>query len=209
MPYRLYLPAEYDLAKRYPLIVWLHGAGGSGNDNKRQIEGDQTAGTHHWIDAKRQAAQPAFVLVPQTAQGWGSSTISDLTPPLRMVLQILDAVSAEYPIDPQRVYLLGQSMGGSGVWSLATHHPERFAAAVFVCPVIYFYVRAPKASGLPMWFFVGDRDGLAETVRGTVAALAKAGNTPRFTEYAGAGHDIWTRVFKEPELPTWLFAQTR
>ena len=209
LPYRLYVPAEFDLAKRYPLIVWLHGAGGSGHDNKRQIEGDQKAGTQTWVSAKQQAAQPAFVLVPQTAEGWASNTSGDLTRPLKLVLQILDTVSAEYPIDPQRVYLLGQSMGGSGVWGLAAHHPERFAAAVLVCPVIHFSILAPKAAGVPMWVFMGERDGLAESAREAVAGLRRAGANPRYTEYAGAGHDIWTRVFQEPELPSWLFAQRR
>lgn len=209
LPYRLFLPAEYDSTKRYPLILWLHGASGSGNDNERQIEGDQIPGSRTWATPKAQAANPAFVLVPQTDAGWGIPAGEGLTPPLAMVLQILDAVTGEFPIDLRRVYLLGQSMGGSGVWDLVTLQPERFAAAVLVCPVIYHAERAPKAASVPMWIFIGDRDGLATSVRGVRDRLTTAGSTPRYTEYKGAGHDIWMKVFKEPDLSPWLFAQTR
>ena len=209
LPYRLFVPAEYDSTKRYPLILWLHGASGSGEDNKGQITGDQVPGTQTWVTPQQQAEQPAFVLVPQTNSGWGSPEARDLTPPLAMVMQILDAVSAEFPIDPRRFYALGQSMGGSGVWSLVTHHPQRFAAAVLVCPVIYHVEHAPKAAGLPMWIFIGDRDNLMAVALEVKDRLGKAGSEPRFTIYKGAGHDIWTRVFKEPELPRWLFAQAR
>jgi predicted peptidase len=209
LPYRLYIPAEYDPQQRYPLILWLHGASGTGKDNAGQIAGDQLPGTRTWTTPEQQAEHPAWVLVPQTETSWASRTEAGPTPVLTMVLQVLDAVSAEFPIDQRRIYVLGQSMGGGGVWSLVSLHPERFAAAVLVCPVIYRAEDAPKAAGVPMWIFMGDKDSLVTGARSAVEALRRAGATPRYTEYAGAGHDIWTRVFKEPELTVWLMGQGR
>lgn len=209
MPYRLFLPVEYDSLQRYPLILWLHGAGGGGTDNADQIAGDQTAGTHAWTTPEMQAEHPVFLLAPQADNGWVTADNPGLGPVLTRVLQILDAVSAEYPIDPRRVYVLGQSMGGAGAWNLISNQPERFAAAVLVCPVIHSADRAAKAARVPTWLFMGEKDGLAPVARATMEALRRAGSTARYTEYPGAGHDIWTRVFKEPELPQWLFAQEK
>jgi predicted peptidase len=212
MPYRLYIPRNYDPARRYPLILWLHGAGGSGSDNTSQLTGDQVPGAQSWTTPGRQAEHPAFVLVPQAQNGWAESS-PDLAPNLEAVMGILDAVSAEFPIDRKRVYALGQSIGGHGVWNLVSNEPERFAAAVIVCPALGDISKAasPAAATLPMWIFVGDHDtaGIVTTTRVLVAALRAAGGNPRYTEYRNAGHDIWTRVFNEPQLAPWLFAQTR
>jgi predicted peptidase len=209
LPYRLYVPAEYDAAARYPLVIWLHGAGGSGDDNVAQIAGDQVAGTRLWTTAEWQKATPTFVLVPQTNSGWDLGDPPNAKDSLNLVLRILDLVMIDYPIDAHRVYLLGQSMGGGGAWQLLTRYPERFAGAVLVCPVIRELERAPKAAAVPLWMFMGSNDTLVTGARAASAALHQAGGHARYTEYPGAGHDIWTRVFKEPELPRWLFAQTR
>lgn len=212
MPYRLFLPVGYDPRKHYPLIVWLHGAGGAGDDNQRQLAGDQIPGTRTWTQPAVQAAHPAFVLVPQAALGWGAqgrgASQLDLPVPLALVLGIVDSLPREFSIDSTRVYLAGQSDGGYGVWSLMTRAPERFAAAIVLCgggdPT-----RAERATHRPMWIFHGDRDRSVpvKAARDMVAAVRKAGGTPRYTEYKGAGHDIWTRVFVEPGLVEWLFAQ--
>jgi predicted peptidase len=211
MPYRLFVPTENDPQKRYPLIVWLHGAGGGGSDNAAQIAGDQVPGTHTWTTPEGQAAHPAFVLVPQTTGAWASSTVPDLSPALARVTAILDSVQREFPIDSRRVYVLGQSIGGLGAWNLVSNSPERFAAAVILCPVPGDISRAARAARLPIWIFQGDEDSpsFVSGSRALVAALKAAGGRPRYTEYHKAGHDIWTRVFADPEIVPWLFAQSR
>jgi predicted peptidase len=211
MPYRLFIPKDYDAQTRYPLIVWLHGAGGGGADNDAQISGDQIPGTHTWTTPERQAAHPAFVLVPQTTGAWASSTAPTLSPALTQVTAVLDSVEREFAIDPRRIYILGQSIGGLGVWNVVSNAPERFAAAVMLCPVPGDTTRAPRAARLPVWIFQGDADtpSFVDGSRALVAALRAAGGRPRYTEYQKAGHDIWTRVFSEPEIVPWLFAQRR
>jgi predicted peptidase len=208
MPYRLFLPTGYDAQKRYPLVVWLHGAGGMGRDNLRQISGDQIAGTRIWTTPEHQAKYPAFVLAPQSAGDWADVNHDSLSAPLALVVGILDLLAGEFSIDPQRVYVAGQSNGGYGVWDLITKRPALVAAAVPVCgggdPD-----RAARATAVPVWAFHGTADKSIPVTasRQMVAAITKAGGHPRYTEYPGAGHDIWTRVFAEPELIDWVFAQ--
>src|SRR6185436_19896037 len=70
MPYRLFVPTGYDKSKRYPVVIWLHGAGGAGEDNLLNISGDQVPGTRLWTKTENQSRHPAFVLVPQSTGGW-------------------------------------------------------------------------------------------------------------------------------------------
>ncbi|HEV3216964.1 MAG TPA: PHB depolymerase family esterase [Vicinamibacterales bacterium] len=211
MPYRLFVPSGYDGQKKYPLIVWLHGAGGVGRDNLRQIAGDQIAGTRTWTQPATQAKYPAFVVAPQTADGWGAQTRGPdaLGAPLTLVVGIVDSLENEFSIDRHRIYVAGQSDGGFAVWDLITKQPERVAAAIAVCgggdPA-----RAARVRTMPIWVFHGDADDVVPVTasRQMVAAINKAGGHPRYTEYKGAGHDVWKRAFAEPGLIDWLFAQT-
>jgi predicted peptidase len=205
MPYRLFVPASYDQSTKYPLILWLHGAGGAGTDNRRQISDDQVPGTRLWTKQQNQRRHPAFVLVPQSRVGWAGQ------PELQSVLEILSALEMEFHIDESRVYILGQSNGGIGAWDLITRQPGLFAAAVLVCAAGSFPNRAAAVAQLPIWVFQGAKDnaGFVMAARSMIGEIRSAGGNPRYTEYAGAGHDIWNRVFKEPGLVDWLFEQKR
>src|SRR5438552_4669512 len=88
MPYRLFIPHGYDDQKQYPLVMWLHGAGGAGTDNIAQISEDQISGTRTWTDPKVQSKYPSFVLVPQNPGNWVEK-INALTPEMLLVLGIL------------------------------------------------------------------------------------------------------------------------
>lgn len=198
MPYRLFIPPKYKKSRHYPLILWLHGAGGSGTDNLRQIQGDQVPGTHLWTTPANVARHPAFVLVPQSQRGWFE---------LPVVLNVIDGLKAEFPIDPNRMYVLGQSMGGAAAWELVKYHPDTFAAAVFVASAGTGPGSAKSVSGLPIWAFHGSNDLRILEIQKMIEEIRGEGGHPRYTEYSGMGHDIWDRVFKEPGLAGWLFAQ--
>jgi predicted peptidase len=207
MPYRLFIPAGYDKRQKYPLVMWLHGAGGAGTDNRRQIAEDQIPGTHTWTTAANQAAHPSFVLAPQSPGVW----VEDLAKfgnETRLAIAVLESVKTEFSIDPRRVYVTGQSNGGYGAWNAITFRPELFAAAIPLCgggdPR-----RASVLATIPIWAFHGDKDSVipVQGSRDMIAAITKAGGHPRYTEYKGMDHDIWTRAFKEPGLVDWLFAQ--
>jgi predicted peptidase len=209
MPYRLFVPPSYDSSKKYPLVLWLHGAAARGSDNLLQISAGNFPGTHVWTTPENQAKFPVFVLAPQVSDTKMWARPHANTPPasIRLALEILDAVEKDYAIDSARVYLAGQSMGGEGVWAALAARPGRFAAAVALCSDGFDDMIAPGAR-VPVWIFQGTADEIVpiERARDWVAALRKAGGTPKYTEYPGVGHNVWEKAFAEPDLVPWLAA---
>ncbi|MCM3874070.1 MAG: prolyl oligopeptidase family serine peptidase [Pyrinomonadaceae bacterium] len=212
MPYLLFVPAGYDKTKPYPLVLWLHGGGTRGNDLKLLLgHGDQT-GIGFFARADNQAKYPSLILAPQCPQNkfWGNSDSDHPTNEMRLVLEILDRVRADYSVDSGRLYVMGMSLGGYGTWDILVRRPRTFAAAIPICgggnPS-----KAAVIARTPIWVFHGDEDesvNVSESRR-MVAALKKAGGQPRYTEYKGVGHNSWVPAFKEPDFLSWLFAQSR
>jgi predicted peptidase len=212
MPYRLFIPQADVRKKPLPLIVYLHGSGGVGTDNIKQISGGNATGTHVWTTAGAQRRHPAFVLAPQLTEErqWGPTEADALSPFEEAVLEIVAAVSAEFAIDASRLYLTGQSLGGRGTWGLVSKRPDVFAAAVPLCGN-GSATRVVAARRLPIWVFHGAKDELVpvSASRDLVAALQRVGSPVKYTEYADVGHNVWTRAYLEPGLPDWLFSQRR
>ena len=212
MPYRLFVPDARVRARPLPLIVYLHGSGGAGTDNLKQISGGNNAGTHVWIAPELQARHPAFVLAPQAAvdQQWGEPESGKVTPYAELVLQLLAALPKEFSIDRDRIYLTGQSRGGLGTWDLVTKRPEVFAAAVPLCGAGN-PSRVAAARHVAIWAFHGAKDDTIPVSgsRDLVAALKAAGSPVKYTEYPEAGHNVWLLAYAERDLPDWLFAQRR
>lgn len=221
IPYRLYLPEGLAPAQRYPLVVYLHGAGGSGHDNLRHLVRD----LQYLLSPQvRAAVGPFFVLAPQCPGGdeWINRHAS---PPFHTYEQarfpesdaskgtfaILAGLMKEKPIDAHRVYLTGPSMGGSGTWDFITRHPGIFAAAVPVTGV-GDPSRAQVIAELPIWAFHGTRDTVSpiENARAMQRALAAVGSkVARFEELPGVGHASWDEAYSQLETYRWLFAQRR
>jgi len=212
MPYRLFVPANYDGSQKYPLILWLHGANGRGSDNRKQISGGNENGTHVWTTPANQAQLPAFVLAPQCPEDrfWSEPETNQISPQLQMALDVLASVQKEFSIDPDGIYIAGQSMGGLGAWALLQSQPDRWAAALVLCAFDNF--TNPKAiASVPLWIFQGDADVVVPVnlVRQMVKDLKKSGAKPRYSEYHNVGHDVWLKAFAEPDLVPWLAAQKR
>ncbi|MCA1612745.1 MAG: prolyl oligopeptidase family serine peptidase [Acidobacteria bacterium] len=212
MPYRLFIPRGYDPARKYPLVVWLHGGEGTGRDNLKQISGGNRVGSHVWVTPANQAKYPCFVVAPQASEdeSWVTRDLTKPTSQLRMVPELIEKIEETYSIDAGRVYVAGQSAGGFATWGVISERPDMFAAAVPICGG----GDESKAAALvqtPVWAFHGEKDEAvpAERSRRMIAALKRAGGSPRYTEYAGADHVIWEKVFSEPELLPWVFAQRR
>ena len=213
MPYRLFIPKASPKEAKLPLIVWLHGASGIGTDNNRQIsEGGNEIGSRLWTRPDIQDKHPAFVVAPQSPadEMWGAPSSSKLTTYGQMVIDLIDALARELPIDRDRVYLVGQSRGGIGVWDLVAKRPDVFAAAVPVC-AIGNPTRIAAAKDVGIWVLHGFKDvGHARRERPGHGGRAQGGGRQsQIHRYSDLSHDIWTRVFAEPELPEWLFAQRR
>ena len=218
MPYRLFRPKAPGLL---PLVVYLHGSGGLGTDNEGQMKLGNIFGTRLFALPANQERFPCYVVAPQTDRGWinygppapGQNTATPaagLGDGARAALALIDALIGEFPIDPRRVYVTGQSMGGAGVWHMTAERPHFFAGAVAICGSRSLDDPAASAR-TALWNFHGDADQTVPITesRGRVAAVRKAGGRPIATEYAGVDHNSWEWAFTEPSLLPWLFAQRR
>ena len=201
--YRLFVPANYDRKKKYPLVLYLHGGGGRGQDNLKQIEGGNGYLIDFFTQAETQSRYPSFVVAPQSPMHEGWIEYDSITPTrqLRLVFELLRDLQRAYGIDSRRLYVAGQSMGGFGTFAIISQHPQLFAAGVALCGG-GDETKAASLIKTPIWAFHGERDEAVkvERSRNIVAAIKKAGGQARYTEYAGEGHNMWTKVVKEPEL---------
>jgi predicted peptidase len=218
LPYRLLVPRNYDPAKRYPLVVFLHGAGERGVDNEAQLIHAQPL---RLVDDDVAARHPAFFLAPQCPPDarwvevdWDRKT-PHVTPakpsrPMQLLLELLDELERRYAIDPARRYATGISMGGFGTLDLCVRRPKAFAAAVPICGG-GDVARAADLSGIAFWIFHGGADSVVvpELSRQMAQALRKAGAAVRYTEYPGVDHFSWGRAYGEADLPDWLFGRRR
>jgi predicted peptidase len=212
MPYRLFVPPGYDPMQAYPIVLWLHNAAARGTDNQAQVTGTDYFGSHIWINGENLVKYHAFVLAPQAPPTMTWSRPSGDAPPLpmRLALDILSAVEKTYHIDLNRVYVAGESMGGEGVWRALSADPHRFAAAVALCGY-GDSAEIPRVARIPVWIFQGQSDPVVDVSRARdwVAALKKAGGSPKYSEYPGIEHNVWDIAFSEPTLVDWLFSHRR
>lgn len=215
LPYRLLRPAKLKTGVKYPLVLFFHGAGERGDDNVKQL----VHGMKEFVKDVNRTKHPCFVVAPQCPAGtwWSAPTRSKLAKPaarlhrpLESSMALLDSLEREFPIDAARIYVTGLSMGGYATWDLILHHPDRFAAAAPICGG-GDVAQAGKLAQLPIWAFHGEADKAVPVAltRGMIDAIRKAGGKPRYTEYAGVGHDSWTRTYADPKFIAWLFAQKK
>lgn len=218
MPYRLFRP---EATGKLPLVVYLHGSGGMGVDNLKQLGLGNVFGTRVWLLPENQKRFPCYVVVPQTDRGWVQYDFTNegdgfakILPGLgdgaRLALEIIAALQREFSIDERRIYVTGQSMGGSGTWHMTAQRPELFAAAVACCAA-ETNEDALASLGTPVWNFHGDADKNVpvELSRDRIAKLRKAGGHPIYTEYAQVEHNVWEWAYTEPELVKWVFSHRR
>ncbi len=217
LPYRLLIPAGYDAAQKYPLVLALHGAGERGNDNCNQFG---QPGPLNFASTEAAAKYPAFVVFPQCPSGqqwvdtpWanGSYVLSNVpvSNEISAVLKVLVELQQEFSIDANRLYVTGISMGGFGTWDIMVRNPDLFAAGV---PMSGSGSPSSAAliKSLPIWNFHGNTDTVVPTLgsQEMVAALKAVDSPVVYTEYPG-GHDGWTTQYNADGLVDWLFSQAR
>ena len=167
MPYRLFRPQA---AGNVPLVLYLHGSGGLGDDNLKQLGLGNIFGTRVWLLPENQKRFPCYVVVPQTDRGWirydfsqqPAKEIPGFGDGARLALEIVDRLCQEFSqhestIDQHRIYVTGQSMGGAGTWNVIANRPQLFAAAVICCGSVSTE-DGTEAMETPLWNFHGDSD---------------------------------------------------
>lgn len=218
MPYRLFLPTNYNPRKKYPLVLSFHGAGSRGNDNLKQLR-PWVAG---WMDKEFQKENSCIILMPQCPkkQQWvnvpwkeGSYKLNDiqLSKPMKLAKEIFDKVVKENAVDKERIYVMGVSMGGYGAWNFVMNYPEIIAAVIPICgggdPSM-----ANKIKKIPIWAFHGDEDPtvpLSGSKDMIEALYQQKKNKARFTIYKDVGHNSYEFAWKETALIDWVFSQKK
>ncbi len=214
LPYGWLTPENMDASKRYPLVIFLHGAGERGNDNKAQLRDAMK-----FLHSQREF--PCYVVAPQCSKGtrwvevhWGEKEphTTPKTPSrcMGLLLDLLPELIANNKVDTSRIYVVGLSMGGFGTWDLMVRRPDLIAAAVPICGGAD-NSKAKSIAHIPVWVWHGDKDTAVHTVRSRsmVAALKQVGAEPIYTELPGVGHFSWRPAFQSVELLPWIFQQKK
>lgn len=223
LPYRILLPLNYDASKKYPLILFLHGAGERGNDNETQL----MHGSSLFLRDSIRKKYPAIVIFPQCRENsyWSNvhrfedkhgeeryiyQTGGKPTLDMDLLQRLLKKIIKEYPVEKKQIYAGGLSMGGMGTFEIVWRNPKMFAAAFPICGGADV-ASAKRFKKVHWWIFHGAKDDvvLPQFSQRIVDALEKINADVKFTLYLEANHNSWDNAFAEPELLPWLFSKKK
>jgi predicted peptidase len=208
------LISDYDPVSKYPLVIFLHGSGERGDDNDAQLKW----GVQNFASNKNMKMHPAIVIAPQCPKGnsWGNYSNTDMSllpspsDPMKLVIELIKETIQKLPIDTDRIYITGLSMGGFGTFDAISRYPDLFAAAVPVCGGGDIK-RAASIAHIPIWIFHGALDRAVNPVlsHNMLKALTDAGAHPGYTQYPKAGHFSWIAAYDDEMMMDWLFSQKK
>lgn len=206
-PYTIYVPKNLDRARRYPLLVALHGEGSNDRLMMRIVFGKGPRDGETFVDASR--FFPAFrdvdflVVCPFARGSLGYDGIGEAE-----VYQTIDEVKRRFPVDEDRIFLTGLSMGGAAALRLALTRPDFWAASVAVCPLPAKAAEtfAPNGLHVPIRLFHGESDPLApvSTSRLWQKLLLNAGGAAEYLEFPAIRHNAWDAAYRDASLFDWL-----
>lgn len=221
LKYRVLTPQDMNPKKKYPLVLFMHGAGERGDDNEAQL----THGGQMFLNPVVLEKYPAYVIFPQCPSKafWARPSFPNspkrrgpkpqadsngMSPILKAVKELLDEYLALPSVDPARVYIMGLSMGGMATFDMVCRFPETFAAAVPICGAVG-PGRLAAAKNVKFRIFHGDADPTVpvECSRMAYRELKAAGADVEYIEYPGCAHASWTPAFNEPDYLEWVFSQ--
>ena len=218
LPYRLLLPKNFDNDKKYPLIIFLHGAGERGNDNELQL----VHGKDLFINMNKNNTFPSIVVFPQCSKNsyWANvsrinNSFSFLGDPtenksLKLVEGMINELQSNFKINSNQIYVGGLSMGGMGTFELVYRNPDMFAAAFAICgganPKI-----GEKISKTNWRIYHGDKDFVVPVKLSIdMYNSIKSFNKNVYLKiYPNVNHNSWDNVFREPDLFKWLFSNSK
>ena len=221
LPYRILYPENYDKSKKYPLVLFLHGAGERGNDNEKQL----VHGSKLFLDAENRKKYPAIVVFPQCpANSFWASIKVDTTVKPRAILfdyageanwpliaanELVQKITSEEAVDLRRIYVAGLSMGGMGTFESVYRYPNLFAAALPICGGADLNSYNKWTGKTSFWIFHGEADPVVNVKlsRDANEKLKSIKAKVKYTEYPGVNHNSWDSAFTEPSFLKWMFQQ--
>jgi predicted peptidase len=215
LKYRMLFP-DADTLRKYPLVIFLHGSGERGSDNEAQLKW----GVMNFATDQNMIMHPAIVIAPQCPEkiGWSNfsrgKTSSDMrllpepSKPMELLIGLIHQIMKTMPVDSNRIYITGLSMGGFGTYDAIERYPGLFAAAVPVCGG-GDVSKVSVIAHLPIWIFQGAEDPAVNPsyALDMLEALTKAGAHPGLTQYPEVGHFSWLGAYSDPLMMEWLFRQ--
>lgn len=223
LPYRILYPKNYNTLKKYPLVLFLHGAGERGTNNESQL----VHGSALFLDSVNREKYPAIVIFPQcTEQGYWSSVSVDrttspftlkfdytrpITPDLQAAIELVQQTINSGSVDKARIYIAGLSMGGMGTFEAVYRYPDVFAAAVPICGGADVNAYDKRVSKIPFRVFHGAKDVVVDVTnsRVIVEKLKTLNTKVEYIEYPDVNHNSWDNAFAEPDFLSWMFDQQR
>lgn len=208
IPYCLYLPNNYSPSKKYPVVLYLHGAGSIGNDNTTHL-----VAISKMFQCNGDIVSNAFVLCPQSPEWWklDKNSANDNNGTLSSALRLLNSITDKYSCDENRIYLTGVSMGGYGTWSMLERHGDVFAAAVPICGGGNSY-NGSAFINIPIKIYHGTADktvSFSNSEEMYNSIIKAGGKKVDFIRLEGYDHNIWNYVYSQRELFCWMFSQNK
>lgn len=191
----VYTPEGYDTtASDKPIVLFLHGQSLCGSDLNRVRR-------YGPLDALKMGRKiDAVVVAPQNPGGsWNPAKI----------MNVLEWVEARYPVDTNRLYVLGMSLGGYGTIHFVAAYPQKVAAAMALCGGSNLTDHCSLCE-VPLWIMHGTADKAISCSQSQkiVNAMKACGDTSRlrFTKLPGQSHGALAKIFYLEETYEWLFA---
>lgn len=217
VPYRELMPSDASEGNKYPLVLFMHGAGERGDDNLSQLR----HGAGMFTSPQNMERYPAIVLFPQCSAEkywitetperpiWGSP--QPLSSSIKAVMELVDQYLDSGKVDLSRVYVMGISMGGMATFDIITRYPGIFAAAIPICGAVDTTRFSEDNNDVKVRIYHGDMDNVVAPVnsRNAYYAMKRVGFDVSLKEFCGVGHDSWNPAFNTPDFLEWLFGQSR
>jgi len=208
------LISDYDPITKYPLVIFLHGSGERGDDNEAQLQW----GVMNFASSQNMKMHPSIVIAPQLPKdmSWGNFSGEDwsLQPSpsktMKLLIELIHESIKNLPVDTNRIYITGLSLGGHGTYDAISRYPDLFAAAVPVCGK-GDVSKSASISHIPIWIFHGALDAAVDPIfsQNMVEALTKEGAHPGYTQYPEVGHFSWIAAYSDPMMMEWLYSQRK
>lgn len=223
LPYRILYPLNYDPAKKYPLFLFLHGAGERGTNNEAQL----MHGASLFLADSNRTRYPAIVVFPQCPQNsfWARANVNRTTTPfeisfdysgapsgpLNAAIELTRQLMQDGSVDKKRVYVTGLSMGGMGTFEAVFREPKLFAAAVPICGGGNTQAYNRKTARVPFRVFHGAADAVVNVKlsQEMVARLKELNAKVEYVEYPGVNHNSWDNAFAEPDFISWFYQRKK